>query len=162
MVIGGGYARLVSASVCRISGLINIGTFVACTGPTPPPLRLPHCKRPAAAAAAAAGDDFSVENGLRGTSGASLGEARYLARHALISAKPVAGQFDGTYGTVMDQQAVLTDSTADLWPRVPLQQPADRSRAPLHRLTPGFRMRGAERNNDMISVANATQGSVVV
>jgi hypothetical protein len=63
MGIGGGYARLVSASVCRISGLINIGTFVACTGPTPPPLRLPHCKRPAAAAAAAAAadddDDFS-------------------------------------------------------------------------------------------------------
>jgi len=81
----------------------------------------------------------------------------YLARHALISAKPAAGQFDGTYGTVMDQQAVLTDSTADFWPRVPLQQPAGRSRAPLHRLTPGFRMRGTERNNDMISVANATR-----
>jgi hypothetical protein len=62
----------------------------------------------------------------------------------------------------MDQQAVLTDSTADFWPRVPLQQPADRSRAPLHRLTPGFRMRGAERNNDMISVANAIQGPVGV
>jgi hypothetical protein len=62
----------------------------------------------------------------------------------------------------MDQQAVLTDSTADFWPRVPLHQPADRSRAPLHRLTPGFRMRGAERNNDMISVANAIQGPVVV
>ena len=71
-------------------------------------------------------------------------------------------QFDGTDGTVMDQQAVLTDSTADFWPRVPLQQPADRSRAPLHRLTPGFRMRGTERNNDMISVANAIQGPVVV
>ena len=106
--------------------------------------------------------DFAVENGLRGTSGASLGETRYLARHALISAKPAAGQFDGTYGTVMGQQAVLTDSTADFWPRVPLQQPADRSRAPLHRLTPGFRMRGTERNNDMISVANAIQGPVVV
>ena len=52
--------------------------------------------------------DFAAENGLRGTSGASLGEARYLARHALISAKPAAGQFDGTYGTVMGQQAVLT------------------------------------------------------